>query len=132
MDPVENAPTSSPSSPAMRATKTKAGIAMTAKEMVLQDLPDLYPGLTRSGIEQVLRTLDNPPSGGGPSLGSELIAIAPIIAERLKSLSGKELTDYLSMMKSTAVLVLQMWTSNDKAPPPAAIATSVEALSDTR
>jgi hypothetical protein len=104
---------------------------MTVKDMVLQDLPDLYPGLTRAGIEQVLRIIDNPPRGGGESLASELIAIAPVIAERLKSLTGEDLSHYLQIMKSAAVLTLQMWTSNDNAPPPTAIATGVEALGDT-
>ena len=103
---------------------------MNVKDLVLQDLPELYPGLTRGGVEHVLRTLDEPLAAGGESLASELIAITPVIAERLHSLSGQELSGYLRLMKSAAVLVLQMWTSNDKAPPLAAIVTGVEALND--
>jgi hypothetical protein len=101
---------------------------MNAKDMVLQDLPDLYPGLTRAGIEHILRALDNPPVGHVGGLASEVIAIAPEIAQRLKALSGQQLNDYVRVMKGAAVLVLQMWTSSDKAPPPAAIVTGVEAL----
>jgi hypothetical protein len=104
---------------------------MTVKEMVLTDLPDLYPGLTRAGIEQVLRAFDQPPLGQGEGLASQLIAIAPVIAARLKSLAGEQLESYVAMMESAGVLVLQMWTSNDKPPPIGAIVAGVEALPDT-
>lgn len=98
--------------------------------MVLHDLPDLYPGLTRAGVEEVLRTFEDPPLGRGKGMASHLIQIAPVIAERLESLDGAELDRYADMMKSAAVLVLQMWTSNAHPPPVSAIVTGVEALDD--
>jgi hypothetical protein len=103
---------------------------MTVKAMVLQDLPGLYPGLTRAGVERVFSTLDAAPSGGGQAMASQLIAIAPDIAARVNTLHGPELDGYVDAMKSAAVLVLRMWSSNDKAPTSSAIVAGVEAIRD--
>ncbi|WP_156662561.1 hypothetical protein [Mycobacterium sp. 1274761.0] len=98
---------------------------MNAKDMVLQDLPHLYPGLTRAGVERILRILENPPGGHVGGLASHIVALAPDIAKRLTALSGQQLDDYLHALKGAAVTVLRLWTSADEAPPPAAIVTGV-------
>jgi hypothetical protein len=103
---------------------------MSAKTMVLADLPELCPGTTRPGIERVLQILDQQPATdrSGLSVASALMPIVPGISARLSDLSGDEVDDYLRVLRGAATFVLQLWTTNGRAPRYASVKTAVEAI----
>lgn len=103
---------------------------MSAKTMVLADLPELYPGSTRPGIEKVLQVLDQRPAedGGGLSVASALMPIVPGISARLADLSGDDVGDYLRVLRGAATFVLQIWTHKADPPSYATVKTAVEAI----
>jgi hypothetical protein len=105
-----------------------SGNDVTIKDMVRHDLPDLCPGLTRAAVEHVQSAFEGFLFGTGRGLASDLASIAPLIAQRIRSLEGRDLEEYVRILNSAAVLVLQMWTANGKAPRLAAVEAAVTAL----
>lgn len=103
---------------------------MSAKTMVLADLPELYPGSTRPGIEKVLQILDQQPAddGSGLSVASALMPIVPGISARLADLDGGQVSEYLRVLRGAATFVLQIWTIDANPPSYASVKTAVEAI----
>jgi hypothetical protein len=104
---------------------------MSVLDEVLEDLPELYPGLTRAGIEQVVQLLDQQPAeDSGLSLASALAKLTPGIAERLQSLSGGDVEEYVRMLRAAATLVLQQWKPDGPSPDAHEIANAVANIED--
>jgi hypothetical protein len=93
---------------------------VSAKHDAFDDLPHLYPALTRSQIERVVTLLDERPStdSGGMSVAAAIKPIAPVIAERVQSLSGGAVDEYLRIVKGAAVYVLASWKAAGAPPDP--------------
>ncbi len=93
---------------------------VSAKHHAFDDLPHLYPALTRSQIERVVTLLDERPStdSGGMSVAAAIKPIAPVIAERVQSLSGGAVDEYLRIVKGAAVYVLASWKAAGAPPDP--------------
>jgi hypothetical protein len=101
---------------------------MKVKDMLMQDLPDLYPGLTRAGIEQVAKVLDEVPgTKSALSVASTLMEVVPSMAARIGGLEGDGLADYLSRLRGAALLALQMWKPDAQAPSASHFSAAVEA-----
>ena len=100
------------------------------KDMVLHDLPELYPGSTRPGIERVLQILEQRPvnDGNGLTAASALTPLVPGISRRLVELDGDQVADYLRVLRSATVFVLQSWNQDAQAPSYASIETAIQAL----
>lgn len=98
--------------------------------MVLHDLPELYPGSTRAGIERVLHILEQRPvnDGNGLTAASALTPVVPGISRRLVELGGDQVADYVRVLRSAAVFVLQAWNQDAQPPSHAAIMTAIQAL----
>ncbi|UUO02566.1 hypothetical protein M4D79_03720 [Mycolicibacterium novocastrense] len=61
---------------------------MTVKDDLLADFPQVYPGLTRSEVEQLLTLLDKGATAGGLglSIATAIKPLVPDIAQRIESL----------------------------------------------
>jgi hypothetical protein len=93
---------------------------LSVKDDVLEDLPHLYPALTREQIEKVLTLLDAQASAdGGLSVATALEPLTPDIAARVKSLNDhKSAAEYMRVLRGAAILVLQEWKPGGDAPTP--------------
>ena len=92
---------------------------MSVKDDVLEDLPHLYPALTREQIERVLTLLDEQASAdGGLSVATALEPLTPDIAARVKSLNDQKAAEYMRVLRGAAILLLQEWKPDDDAPTP--------------
>ena len=93
---------------------------VSAKHDAFDDLPHLYPALTRSQIERVVILLYERPStdSGGMSVAAAIKPTAPVIAQRVQSLSGGAVDEYLRIVKGAAVYVLASWKAAAAPPDP--------------
>ncbi len=105
---------------------------MTVKDDLLSDFPHIYPGLTRSEVEQLLTLLDKSASTegglGGLSIATAVKPLAPEVAARIESYKQSDVDDYIRMLRGAVVLLLQQWQPEDQPPPPESIATAVETI----
>ena len=102
---------------------------MSVKDDVLSDFPQVYPGLERSEIEQLLTLLDQSASteqGLSLSLATALKPLVPDIATRIASYKDGDIKEYVGMLRGAAVLLLQGWQSDGQPPAPGDVANSIE------
>jgi hypothetical protein len=103
---------------------------VSVKDDLLDDFPNVYPGLGRSDIERLLTLLDETASterGLSLSLATALRPLVPDIATRLGSYKDGDVNEYVGMLRGAAVLLLQEWQPDEQPPAPDSISTSIEA-----
>lgn len=104
---------------------------MTVKDDLLTDFPQVYPGLARSEVEELLTLLDKSASTDGAmslSIATAVKPLAPEVADRLASYKQGDADDYLRMLRGATVLLLQKWQPDGQPPTPDSISTAVETI----
>jgi hypothetical protein len=107
-------------------------VAVTVKDDLLDDFPDIYPGLERPEIERLLTLLDKSASTEGAmglSIATALKPLVPDVARRIDSYKQSDDVDsYVRMLRGAAVLLLQQWQPDAEPPAPETISSKVEAI----
>ena len=104
---------------------------MSAKDNLLEDLPHLYPRLTRPELEQVMALL---PAISSielvmiPSIATALEPFVPDIATRVKSYTTAcDAEWYLAILRGATMAVLTLWkTPHEEGPDPDVISAMIE------
>lgn len=108
---------------------TSCGVSV--KVDLLEDLPHVYPGLLRPGIERLLSLLDQSASteaSMGLSIATAVKPIVPEVAGRLESYGAGDVDEYVRMLRGAVVLLLQQWQADGEPPSADAVADRVAAL----
>jgi hypothetical protein len=107
-------------------------VPVSVKDDLLSDLPNVYPGLTRSEIERVLTLLDESASADGRlglSIATALEPSVPDIARRIKAYKQSgDVDEYVRMLRGAVVLLLQKWSPDEQPPTPDSISDSIETI----
>jgi hypothetical protein len=102
---------------------------VSVKDDLLDDLPHIYPGLTRPEVERLLTLLDKGASTEGNlslSIATALKPLAPEVAARLESYGRSgDADEYLRILRGSAVLLLQQWQPEEQPPTPESIEQAV-------
>ena len=105
---------------------------MSVKDDFFEDFPHLYPGLTRSEIVWLLTLLDESASREGDlslSIATALKPSAPDLAGRIQSYKrSSDVDEYVRMLRSAAVLLLQQWHPQNEPPSPDSISNMIGAI----
>ncbi|GAT11315.1 hypothetical protein H7I77_15215 [Mycolicibacterium novocastrense] len=103
---------------------------MTVKDDLLADFPQVYPGLTRSEVEQLLTLLDKGATAGGLglSIATAIKPLVPDIAQRIESYKQSDVDDYVRMLRGAVVLLLQRWQPEDQPPTPDSVSAAIKAI----
>ena len=93
---------------------------MSVKDDLLEDLPQIYPGLTRPEVEQLLTLLDESASTEGRlglSIATALKPLVPDVAARIESYGQSgDVDEYVRILRGSAVLLLQQWRPEQQPP----------------
>jgi hypothetical protein len=106
-------------------------VPVSVKDDLLDDFPQVYPGLTRSEVQRLLTLLDESAStegGLGLSIATAVKPLVPDVARRIDSYKSDDVDDYVRMLRGAAVLLLQQWQPESQPPPPETIAKAVANL----
>lgn len=104
---------------------------MSVKDDLLSDMPNVYPGLARPEVEQLLTLLDKSASTEGGlslSIATAIKPLVPEVADRIASLKGGDVDDYIRMLRGATVLLLQEWQPDGPPPTPDSISRAVDAV----
>ena len=114
------------------ARRRKVGGLLSVKDDLLEDFPNVYPGLTRPEIERLLTLLDQSASADGRlglSIATALEPSAPDIARRIKAYKqSDDIDEYVRMLRGAVVLLLQKWAPDEQPPTPGSISDSIETI----
>ena len=105
---------------------------MSVKDDLLEDFPNVYPGLTRPEVERVLTLLDQSASADGRlglSIATALEPSVPDVARRIKAYKQSDDVDgYVRMLRGAVVLLLQEWGQDEPPPAPDTISDSIATI----
>jgi hypothetical protein len=107
-------------------------LPVSVKDDLLEDFPNVYPGLTRPEVERVQTLLDQSASADGRlglSIATALEPSVPDIARRIKAYKQSDDVDaYVRMLRGAVVLLLQKWEPDKQPPTPDSISDSIETI----
>jgi hypothetical protein len=102
---------------------------VSVKDDLLDDLPQICPGLTRPEVERLLTLLDKGASTEGNlslSIATAIKPLAPEVAARIESYGqSRDADEYLRMLRGAAVLLLQQWRPEQQPPTPESVEQAV-------
>ncbi|MEO3758242.1 hypothetical protein ABGB19_08155 [Mycobacterium sp. B14F4] len=105
---------------------------MTVKDDVLNDFPQVYPGLTRPEVERLLTILDQSAGTEGNlalSIATAIKPLVPDVAKRLESYNKTDdVDDYVRILRGGVVVLLQRWQSDGEPPSPDSVTAEVESV----
>jgi hypothetical protein len=104
---------------------------LSVKDELLEDFPQVYPGLTRAEIERLLTLLDEGSSTEGRlslSIATALEPLVPDVAARIESYSSGDANEYVRILRGAVVLLLQQWQPEKEPPAPDSMAEMIEAI----
>jgi hypothetical protein len=105
---------------------------VSVKDDLLDDFPEIHPGLTRPEVERLLTLLDKSASTEGSlglAIATALKPVVPDIATRIESYKqSADVDEYVRILRGAVVLLLQEWQDGEQPPAPEEIAQSIDAV----
>lgn len=117
---------------AARRKGPQLSVKGSAKDDVLSDFPEVYPGLTRPEVERLLTILDQSAGTEGNlalSIATALKPLVPGVAQRVESYhKTDDVDDYVRILRGGVVLLLQRWPADGESPSPDSVTAAVESV----
>jgi hypothetical protein len=105
---------------------------VSVKDDLLDDFPQIYPGLARPEVEQLLTLLDKSASAEGRlglSIATAMKPLVPDVAARIESYKQSgDVDEYVRILRGSVVLLLQEWKDDEQPPAPENISKSIEVV----